>query len=100
MNVAQVFTTAIGVIALFGGAAAYFGKSRGDSIIQYQADELEINKTTIARLQAENLALHTQVETLQAQIVTLTSIAQGSPQIANLKKEIRRLVKEVADGKR
>lgn len=99
MNVTSLLTTAFAVVAIFGGAAAYFGKSRGDSIIQYQADELGINKDTIARLQADNQTLHTQVTTLQSQIVTLTSIAQGSPQIASLKKEIRRLVKEVAHEK-
>ncbi len=92
----SILATAIGIIGLAGGAVGYFAKSRGDSIIKYQADEIELRDGTIARLKEELAATQRERDTLKEQNTTLAGLAQGSPQLTELAKQIKRLV-EVVD---
>lgn len=92
VNVITLFTTIIGVTGLIGGAVGYFAKGRGDSIIAYQAKELELRDGTIARLEKDNAALTATNQAKAEQIEVLTSLAQGSPQLVKLTDEIKKLV--------
>ena len=97
MDVISLFTTAIGVAGFAGGVVGYFAKSRGDSIIQYQAKELELRDESIARLEKEKTALITERDSLKAENARLVRLAQGSPKLATLIKEVRALTKLLTD---
>lgn len=92
MDVITVFTTIVGVAGLIGGAIGYFAKGRGDSIIAYQAKELELRDGTIARLEKDNAALTATNTAQKEQIEVLTGLAQGSPQLVKLTDEIKKLI--------
>lgn len=96
MDVLQIFATVIGIVGLAGGAVGYFAKGRGDSIIQYQARELQLRDETINRLEKENISLAKERDTLKEQNEKLWERAQGTPQLNKLASEIKRLVGEVA----
>ena len=88
----------ITLISTLGGAAGYFGKSRGDSIIKYQANEIQLRDATISRLNKEATAKDEQIKAKDQQIAEikdhnkyLQKLAQGSPQLVKLTKEIKRL---------
>lgn len=93
MDVITLFTTIVGVTGLIGGAVGYFAKGRGDSIIAYQAKELELRDSTIARLEKDNAALTATNAAQKEQIEVLTGLAQGSPQLVKLTDEIKKLVR-------
>lgn len=92
VNVVTLFTTIVGVTGLIGGAVGYFAKGRGDSIIAYQAKEIELRDGTIARLEKDNSALAATCEAQKEQIAVLTGLAQGSPQLVKLTDEIKKLI--------
>lgn len=96
MDVVTIFTTGIGVAGLVGGAVGYFAKGRGDSIIQYQATELKLRDETNKRIEKENTALITERDALLRERETLTKLAQGSPQLEKLTKQIGLLIKELS----
>lgn len=92
MDILAIAGTILGLVGLAGGAAGYFSKSRGDSIIAYQAREIELRDGTIARLEKDNAALSAKSDSQTEQIETLKSLAQGSPQLIALTEEIKGLV--------
>lgn len=71
----------LAIVGIAGGSAGYFKSKRGDAIIAYQAREIELRDGTIARLEKDNLALSTKVDSQTEQIATLKELAQGSPQL-------------------
>lgn len=87
-----IFAGVIGIVGLAGGAVGYFAKARGDSIIEYQAKELDLRDQTIKRLELDTTALRQERDTLKEQNTTLTGLAQGSPELAKLTSQIKRLV--------
>jgi len=96
MNAISLLATILGIIAIGGGVTAYFGKSRGDSIIRYQAEEMELKQGTIARLKEENAALASENTSLKTQMERMERLVQGSPQLIKMTSEIKNLVQEVA----
>ena len=108
MDVISLFTTIIGVTGLVGGAVGYFAKGRGDSIIAYQAREIELRNGTITNLEkdktaleATNLAKDATIEELKRNNAYLQKLGQGSPQlkkltiaVENQTKVISQLIKE------
>lgn len=95
MNVETILATAITIIGLAGGAAGYFGKSRGDSIIKYQANEISLRDGTITRLEKDNSALLAENTLLKSHNEKLWSRAQGSPQLKTVNKTVGALSKAV-----
>lgn len=91
MQLLAIAGTILGLVGLAGGVVGYFAKSRGDSIIEYQAREISLRDGTIARLEKDNAALTSKVESQAEQIVTLTGLAQGSPELVKLAGEIKTL---------
>lgn len=97
MNVITLFTTVLGIIGLAGGAVGYFGKSRGDSIIQYQANEIALRDGTIARLKEDLAAVTSENKVLNDQNKKLSDLAQGNPQLKTLTIAIEALTKIVTE---
>jgi len=91
-----IFAVLFGLVGCAGGAVGYFAKGRGDSIIAYQAKEMELQGKTIKRLELDNAALTRERDTLKEQNSTLTALAQGSPELVKLTNQIRNLVQVVA----
>lgn len=100
MQLFAIAGTILGLIGLAGGIVGYFAKSRGDSIIEYQAREITLRDGTIARLEKDNAGLNSKVESQAEQIVILTGLAQGSPQLIELTREVKNLVKEFRDAQK
>jgi hypothetical protein len=94
MQLLAIAGTILGLVGLAGGVVGYFAKSRGDSIIEYQAREISLRDGTIARLEKDNAALVAKSNSQAEQIITLTGLAQGSPQLLKLTDEIKNLVRE------
>lgn len=92
MDVINIFSIVVGVAGSIGGAVGYFAKGRGDSIIAYQAKEIELRDGTIARLEKDNAALTATNTAQKEQIEVLTGLAQGSPQLTKLTEEIKKLI--------
>lgn len=93
MDVISIFSIIVGVAGSIGGAVGYFAKGRGDSIIAYQAKEIELRDGTIARLEKDNAAFAARDTAQKEQITVLTGLAQGSPELVKLAEEIKRLIK-------
>lgn len=91
-----ILAVVLGIIGIAGGAVGYFAKARGDSIIEYQAKELDLRDKTIQRLQLDYTAVAQERDTLKEQIPTLTALAQGSPELAKLTAQIKELVEVVS----
>lgn len=100
MNVITILTTAFGIIGFIGGAVGYFAKARGDSIISYQAKEITALQSYNRTLESEKLAAETERDSLKQQNKTLTGLAQGSPQLAELTEQIKKLVSLMQKGQR
>lgn len=92
MDVLPILTTIFGIVGAAGGAVGYFAKGRGDSIIAYQAKEIELLKNDSARLEKSNTALTTERDSLLRENETLKGLAQGSPQLSSLTQQIKELV--------
>lgn len=93
MDVLSIATTIFGIVGFAGGAVGYFAKGRGDSIIAYQAKELELRNETTTRLEKENAALRAERDSLLTQSETLTKLAQGSPQLESVATQLSKLSK-------
>lgn len=94
-NTVTLFTTILVFIGLVGGGAAFFGKSRGDSIIKYQTNEITLRDGTITRLEKDVAALTSENKVLKDQNNKLGELAQGSPQLETLTKAVENLTKVV-----
>lgn len=92
MELLTIAGTVLGLTGLAGGAVGYFAKAKGDSIIAYQAREIELRDGSIARLEKDNAALVAKCDSQAEQIETLKGLAQGSPQLVKLTNEIKGLV--------
>lgn len=93
-----LYATIFGLISLAGGAAGYFKASRGDSIIKYQAVEIDALRRKIGDLEKEKLELEAEKKALEATCATkddtitelqknikyLQKLGQGSPQLKKL----------------
>jgi hypothetical protein len=93
-----LLATILGIVGLAGGAAGYFKASRGDSIIKYQAIEIDGLRRTKADLEKELVTKDAAVKTAEAacvakdetiveqgkQIKFLQKMGQGSPQLKKL----------------
>lgn len=95
-NIVTILAYALGIIGIAGGVVGYFGKSRGDSIIKYQAQELQLRDGTLARLDKEGAGKDERIKSLEEQVATLKELAQGSPQLVKLTRQISKLATEVA----
>lgn len=84
MSIFTIIGGISGIIVIAGGVTAYFRRSVGDSLIAYQAKEIEVRDGTIARLEKENAAITAEKNRLKKENATLERLAQGSPQLANL----------------
>lgn len=91
----QLLTGALSIFGILGGGYGYFVKSRGDSIIKYQAIEIQNRDGRINFLEKEIAAITAERDSLKEQVVVLTNLAQGSPQLVKLTTEIKNLVKVV-----
>lgn len=90
--------TVFGVVGLAGGAAGYFKASRGDSIIKYQAIEIDGLRRKDADNEKEKVELEAKIKTIEAgslakddtitemkkQVSYLQKLGQGSPQLKKL----------------
>lgn len=93
----------LGVVGLAGGAVGYFAKGRGDSIIAYQSNEIQLRDGTIARLEKEKTELVTNcaakeeaMKQLKQHNEYLQKLAQGSPQLKKLTTAIENQTKVIA----
>lgn len=93
-----LLATILGIVGLAGGAAGYFKASRGDSIIKYQAIEIEGLRRKVGDYEKDLVTKDAEVKTAQAaciakdetileqgkQIKFLQKMGQGSPQLKKL----------------
>ena len=93
MDILPIAGTVLGIVGLAAGCVGYFKKSTGDSIIAYQAREIELRDGSIARLEKSEAALTAERDRLKEENATLKELAQGSPQLVKLTNEIAALVK-------
>ena len=91
MNVLSLSATVFGIVALVGGAAGYFKASRGDSIIKYQATEINLRDGKISNLEKDLASIRQQLDAKDEiakmqddHIKNLRRMAQGSPQLERL----------------
>ena len=99
----SVFAVILGVVGLAGGAVGYFAKGRGDSIIAYQSNEIQLRDGTIARQKEELTEIVTKcaakdeaIKQLQEHNAYLQKLAQGSPQLKKLTSAIDNQTKTIA----
>lgn len=85
--------TGIVIISALGGSVGYFAKSRGDSIIKYQALEIDELTRSTARLEKDNAALLSENKLLHEQNKKLGDLAQGSPQLKKLTQAVTALTR-------
>lgn len=88
-----------GFIALLGGASAYYGKSKGESVIALLTKSNDAYVAENARLEKDLASKSLLVEEQAKQIAYLKDLAQGGPQLKKLYKDIsdtlKAIVKEV-----
>lgn len=94
-EILSIFAVILGIVGLAGGAAGYFGKARGDAIIKYQAEEIELRDGTIARLEKDNARTTAERDRLLQENETLRGLAQGSPKLDKLVKEVAKLKEQM-----
>lgn len=92
MDTIQIITTGFGIIGFAGGAVGYFAKGRGDSIIAYQEKQNLLLQNDVTRLEKSLASTTAENNLLKQQNETLTKLAQGSPQLEKLTKQIKDLV--------
>lgn len=95
MDGLQLLTIIFGVAGMAGGAAGWFAKSRGDTIIELQGKEIAYWKDHSAELEKTNTALLTERDALTRENNRLWEKAQGSDQLAKLAQQIKRLVEKI-----
>lgn len=93
-----LYATIFGLVSLAGGIAGYFKASRGDSIIKYQAIEIDALRRKIGDQDKEKLEIEAEKKTLETACATkdetitelqkhnkyLQKLGQGSPQLKKL----------------
>jgi hypothetical protein len=86
-----LLATVFGVVALAGGAAGYFKASRGDSIIKYQATEIQLRDDKVNGLEKDlvkaneaSTAKDATIRQLEDHNKYLQKMGQGSPQLKRL----------------
>jgi len=93
-----LLATILGIVGLAGGAAGYFKASRGDSIIKYQAIEIDGLRRKAGDDEKEKVTLQAKVDTAEAACIAkdetiaelkrnnsyLQKLGQGSPQLKKL----------------
>lgn len=91
MDVLSLSATVFGIVALAGGAAGYFKASRGDSIIKYQATEIDLRDGKIGNLEKDLASIRQQLDAKNEiakrqddHIKNLQRMAQGAPQLKRL----------------
>lgn len=82
---------AFGLIGIVGGLVGFFAKGRSDAIIKAQAELIDVRDKQISDLKESNAAFASENKVLAQQNETLTGLAQGSPQLIALTKEIKDL---------
>ena len=99
----SIFAAILGIVGLAGGAVGYFAKGRGDSIIAYQSNEIQLRDGTITRLEKEKAEVVTNcaakdeaIKQLQDHNAYLQKLAQGSPQLKKLTVAIENQTKAIA----
>ena len=92
----SLFAIAFGLIGFVGGAVGYFAKGRADAIIKAQAELIDVRDRQITDLKEQNAGLCSENKVLAEQNETLKGLAQGSPQLVELTKQIKGLPKEIA----
>ncbi len=91
----SLLAVAFGIIGFAGGAVGYFAKGRADAIIKAQAELIDTRDKQIADRDARLAASESKVTLLTEQNKTLTGLAQGSPQLLAMTKEIKALPREI-----
>jgi hypothetical protein len=81
-----------GLAGFVGGLVGYFAKGRADAIIKGQAQLIRVRDTEISDKDKQVASLTAERDSLVHQNETLKGLAQGSPQLASLTKEIKGLV--------
>jgi hypothetical protein len=100
-QILSIISFAIGIAGFAGGVLGYFGKGRGDAIIAYQSNEIQLRDGTIARLKEELAAVTAERDALKVQKTELIELGQGSPQLAKVASEVKKLREELSKlGKR
>lgn len=89
MNVFQLLTVLLGIAGMAGGAAGYFAKSRGDTIISLQGKEIEYWKDKATQLEKDFAAVQAERNSVKQLNVSLMDEARGNPQLAKLSKEVK-----------
>lgn len=91
----QILTYVIGGLGFAAGAVGYFGKKRGDSIIEYQAkaidslkDYAEARDRDVAERDATILRLTAERDTARQEANMWKQNAQGVPQLVELAKDV------------
>ncbi len=95
MDALSLLATIFGLVSLAGGAAGYFKASRGDSIIKYQATELQLRdgrisilEKDVSRLTGESVTKDETIKELKTHNGYLQKISQGTPQLTKLTEAI------------
>lgn len=101
MDVLSLSATIFGIVALAGGAAGYFKASRGDSIIKYQATEIDLRDGKITNLE-KDLAALTQscaakdetIKKLEEHNAELKKLTQGLPMLKKIDGKLDKIMKK------
>lgn len=88
MDVLQVFTVAVGVIGGLGGLVGFFSKSRFQAIIKLQTEEIDVLTKRLATEKIEKASALSERDAYKEHAARLAEMAQGSPQLIELAKEI------------
>ncbi len=99
MDAISIFATVLGIAGIAGGASGYFAKSRGETIISLQGKEIEYWKDRATQLEKDNASVTASRDALERENSRLIGLAQGSPQLAKLTKEIRNFLQYLKNGK-
>ncbi len=98
MDALSIFATVLGIAGIAGGASGYFAKSRGETIISLQGKEIEYWKDRATQLEKDLAATSADRDALKRENSRLIRLAQGSPKLVQLTKEIRDLVSYLKNG--
>lgn len=93
-----LLATILGIVGLAGGAAGYFKASRGDSIIKYQAIEIDALRRKVGDQEKDIVTKDAAIKTVEATCASkddtitelkrnnsyLQKLGQGSPQLKKL----------------
>lgn len=102
MATTQFIAYGLALVGFVAGLIGYFGKARGDSIIDYQAKDITALKSFNETLEKELAAVKAERDSLSQTNKTLSRMATGSPELIKLTEavtnqtaEMRKLTKAV-----